>query len=243
MSSTEHLNPTTVHQWNGTVFSRHNRSSKYWSQKRLQQISLHAGNDPRIPPGESIIVAVFVRTTITNMVKKRNDFLKYMGGQNHVLCDEHRYPLITSYLSKSNCSIDGCRNKDYLCCPDIYCESAICKRCYDSLNKNESYLIRHGSMMIENAEDGDDGEDNSSYESQVENEYDEYDYDVDDGDDSNLDDSDCDEVDCNEHSTDDLNNNATSFPINVVTNDDNDNYWLDDEFHHFDSDEETTLDG
>ena len=110
------------------------------------------------------------------------------------------------------------------------------------MNKTESYVIRHGSMMIENAEDGDDYKDNSSYESHVENEYNEYDYEEEDDDDSNLEDSDCDEFDCNEHYTDDLNNNATSFPINVVTNDDNENDWLDDEFHHVDPDDETTID-
>ena len=245
ISSFEDLVPPTMHQWNGTIFSRHNRSSKYWTQMRRKKLVLQSGNEIQIPPNEFIISAVFVRTNITNMIEKRNEFLKYMGGQNHVLCRKHRYPLITSSCSTSTCSIDGCGNKDYLRCPDVYCSCTICKKCYEKMDRNEINTIGDDTTMTDNiVEEEDDDYDNSSiYDSRDEDVYDEYIYDDDDDDDvddddddSNVDESDGDESVCNEPKNNNSKQNVLVLGnVNTTEEDDNDLYdCYDDELHHAD---------
>ena len=244
ISSFEDLVPPTMHQWNGTIFSRHNRSSKYWTQMRRKKLVLQSGNEIQIPPNEFIISAVFVRTNITNMIEKRNEFLKYMGGQNHVLCRKHRYPLITSSCSTSTCSIDGCGNKDYLRCPDVYCSCTICKKCYEKMDRNEINTIGDDTTMTDNMVEEEEECDNSSIcDSRDEDVYDEYIYDDDDDDDvddddddSNVDESDGDESVCNEPKNNNSKQNVLVLGnVNTTEEDDNDLYdCYDDELHHAD---------
>ena len=256
ISSFEDLERHNMHQWNGTIFSRHNKSSKYWTQKRRKKYFLQLGSEIQIPLDESIITVVFVRTNITNIIEKRNDFLKYMGGQSHVLCREHRYPLITSSCSTTTCSIDGCGNRDYLRCPDVYCSCAICKKCYEKMDRNEICAIGHGitmtDNMVEEIEEEKGCEDSTSSEDDYdEYNYDDYDDDNDDDDDddddddvSNLDESDSDESVCHEPN-ENKSKQITFFQDNGTTIDDSDNDLYDnydDELHHPDNVDNSSID-
>ena len=75
----------------------------------------------------------------------RNDFLRYMGGQSHVICATHNLPLIvssnikeprmcnyTQHVSTKNKS----RDKISFVCPDLRCKVGICKICFERFDKH-----------------------------------------------------------------------------------------------------------
>ena len=70
--------------WNGTILGRHNNSLNVWSQKRSENYSVQSVNGfDSIPDGEIIVCAVYVRESQPDVQSRRNDFLKYMGGEEN----------------------------------------------------------------------------------------------------------------------------------------------------------------
>ena len=65
-------------------------------------------------------------------------FMRYIGGQDHILCHKHHLPLITSAEKEKKCN---CGRKECLTCPEINCKICICNKCANAIPDNEERLI------------------------------------------------------------------------------------------------------
>ena len=72
-----------------------------------------------------------MRIQSKDMTLYRNDFMKYIGGQSHVQCREHRLPMIWSSDRFNKCA---CTNQERYMCAQFDCNICICYQCFDKLN-------------------------------------------------------------------------------------------------------------
>ena len=100
----------------------------------------------------------------------RDEFLKYLGGQNKAKCADHKLCLIRSMKKVLNCS--NCNTKlEYYVCPSFNCKSCICQTCFKDIRNDATEFL---GVNNENQED----DNNSLSEESNNNEYEEYeDYD------------------------------------------------------------------
>ena len=120
-------------KWNGKVISRHGgRFKSWWYQERNQSIPTHAKNGKNSFPAYSPQFAVYVRKANPDYTTIKNDFLKSIGGQTHVRCQTHKYPLVrSSHANKNKCSKCG-KRKEHIRCPEPSCNTVLCKSCFDA---------------------------------------------------------------------------------------------------------------
>ena len=103
----------------------------------------------------NIDVRVYVVEKTPDMAKMRNALLRYIGGQTHVLCSEHKLPLIVAKDSVGKCylhvngSLEYCNRKLYLKCPDFGCKSGLCKRCYQQPDDDDVVYINPPDVDLE----------------------------------------------------------------------------------------------
>ena len=64
----------------------------------------------------------------------RMEFIKNIGGQNHVHCQKHKLPLIRSNERERKCQCG--RNEYYRCC-NFHCKVNICRSCFTGYNSHE----------------------------------------------------------------------------------------------------------
>lgn len=71
--------------------------------------------------------------TSPDFEKHKNDMLLLLGGQNHIKCGVHRFPLIASNR-KWNCSCNFGWKREHLRCSHPSCRVGLCKRCAGNYN-------------------------------------------------------------------------------------------------------------
>ena len=79
----------------------------------------------------SRIVAVYVKKKIIDFQSLNFEYLKYIGGQNHIYCKDHNIPLINSCNRIKKCN---CGRKETFTCASLSCKTCICQRCLDNLD-------------------------------------------------------------------------------------------------------------
>jgi hypothetical protein len=91
-------------KWDGVVFSRHSGDhfSKWWFDERKQNQPIQIEGLPSLPYNDTYTL-VYVRIDDIDISSMRNEFLKSLGGQNHVQCLEHQLPLIASMNRENKC--------------------------------------------------------------------------------------------------------------------------------------------
>ena len=89
--------------------------------------------------------------------KMRNEFLKNLGGQSHVQCQEHRLPLISSTERSNKCQ---CGKKEFYRCCDLDCKVCLCKHCYKNCDENTTTFIPAVNQVdLDDSDTSDDDED------------------------------------------------------------------------------------
>ena len=142
------VKPGPSNKWSGTVFCRHGGPDhqSWWKQSRnTPQILQTVDGSLDTFDWSKLHVAVYVKTQCSEIVKMRDDFLRYMGGQSHVICAKHNLPLIvssnikeprmcnhTQHVTTKNKS----RDKISFVCPDLRCQVGICKICFERFDKS-----------------------------------------------------------------------------------------------------------
>ena len=82
----------------------------------------------------------------------RNEYLRLIGGQSHVQCQEHLSPLIVSFEKEKQCQ--NCRRKAKYCCSQLSCNVCLCSRCFGSFEKDTiSYITSRTTINEEDEED------------------------------------------------------------------------------------------
>ena len=61
-------------------------------------------------PKSDYQVAVLVKVTKPNLKKLRNRFMNYMGGQDNLVCEVHKLPLMLDYVKYKNITPVGRRS-------------------------------------------------------------------------------------------------------------------------------------
>ena len=91
------------------------------------------------------------------------EYLKYIDGQDHILCQIHKMPLIFSSSREKKCN---CGRKENFTCPNLNCTTCICKQCADNLDCTSTSLI---SMNDNNTADIDSNDSDDELEEPIEN--------------------------------------------------------------------------
>ena len=133
--------------WKAELYSRHGGSQhgSWWKQDRRSKFCLKTtdGSLSDITDVDTIDVLVYVRLSSVELDNLRKEFLRYIGGQSHLLCSKHNLPLITSHDKEYRCNkpVDGiskrCNRKGSFCCPEFQCSTITCKKCFQTYNVNE----------------------------------------------------------------------------------------------------------
>lgn len=131
-------------RWDSIVYCRHGRSFKsWWFQKRDDDLFIQVDSLPEL--SHQSYVAVYVKFTSIDFQQHKMELLKLLGGQTHLLCENHRLPLISS-CRKYNCACNTGRKREYLRCSVPSCRVGLCKRCYQSFDTNTTTFISRLSV-------------------------------------------------------------------------------------------------
>ena len=85
---------------------RHGKEyTHWWNQKRNDWIGRQLTGSPNVI-SECGYTYVHVRVEDVNLDNMRMEFLKNIGGQNHVHCQKHKLPLIRSNEKNENVNVD-----------------------------------------------------------------------------------------------------------------------------------------
>ena len=143
--------------WRGHIYSRHGRSFiGWWFNDSDMQIPIQLDNLPEILPYNDNYTCVYVCTENDDIVTLRHKFLESLGGQSHVQCSKHKLPLIASSTRSNKCQ---CGKTEFYRCCELSCNTFMCKKCFQSTNKNITiYLNPTETVHNEDL-------DNSDYES------------------------------------------------------------------------------
>ena len=136
-------------KWNGTVYARHGGYHKSWWVSHRKANFFLQTHEFQIHDAKIRDVNIFIYVRIGNTTDNRTSqmkFMRYIGGQDHILCHKHHLPLITSAEKVNNCN---CGRKECLTCPEINCKICICKKCANAIPDNEERLIYPPSIPEE----------------------------------------------------------------------------------------------
>ena len=81
----------------------------------------------------------------SDVLSLNSEFLKYIGGQSHIVCSTHNMPLIISINRKMKCN---CDRNEHFSCLILNCATCICKRCTDEKDIQETHFISVSSSNI-----------------------------------------------------------------------------------------------
>ena len=123
-------------KWDGEVYSRHDDMS-WWYQRRNDKLARHSFLPDSLVEN-NMYYLVYVRVQETDIASLGSEFLKYLGGQKHVRCAEHRLPLITSTERTGKCN---CNRKETYCCSQLGCKVCICQSCIVTHDENNVTYI------------------------------------------------------------------------------------------------------
>ena len=151
--------------WDGTMFCRHggDHHKSWWVINRNQKCFLQT-RDGSFNGLEynKLNVCVYVMNRNRDMNLLRNEFMTYIGGQVKVQCFDHNLPLIVNCKTDEKCyqQLDGndcfCQRKLYFRCPDLKCNSGLCRQCYDVAVGDDLVFIRPPSIGDNNGNSDED---------------------------------------------------------------------------------------
>ena len=114
----------------------------------------------------------------------RDEYLKYLGGQNKAKCSKHELCLVRAIEKKIKCS-NFAERYEYYQCPQLICKIFICKificqTCLKSIYKN-GHTQFFGEVQTQNLDDDDDENSHHFYSDKDSNDEDtlEIPYDID----------------------------------------------------------------
>ena len=125
-------------EWDSLVYRRHSGDnfSGWWFQNRkdnlphqVNHINFHATNKYSF---------VYVKIPKLDMTSLGTEFLSYIGGQSHVICSQHKLPLIASSERSLLCS---CGKREYYRCCKVGCNACACKVCVDNFDSDRIHEI------------------------------------------------------------------------------------------------------
>ena len=114
--------------------------SGWWCQERQKErtttrniaVQLQGFPEPDITQ-YSKVIAVYVQCNEKSLRAYGNEILKFIGGQTHVICKCHKYPLISICIY--------CDRKEHYRCPELGCNIYLCNKCFDRLPRDTVNMV------------------------------------------------------------------------------------------------------
>ena len=143
--------------WDGKIYCRHGGEChpEWWvlqtKHNFFMQLNSPIQDDISI---ENVEVYVYVKKHCTDMNMIRDQFMSYIGGQSRIQCTKHRMPFIVSKENKCcyqhvEGSSDLCGRKIALRCPDLHCNSGMCKKCEGKIPLSGNIFISPHDNLIQ----------------------------------------------------------------------------------------------
>ena len=107
------------------------------------------------------IIAVYVKKKIIDIQSLNFEYLKYIGGQNHIHCKTHSMPLIYSHNRNRKCN---CGRKETFSCASLNCTTCICQRCVNQLDATSIHQIEMDDDNNQSENESDDTDDDQLLE-------------------------------------------------------------------------------
>ena len=124
-------------KFDAEIYSRHGKHhNAWWYQKRHDYIRRQLDNDINdlVQPNRSYIL-LYCKIKNSDTDQYRDEYLKYLGGQNKAKCSKHKLCLVRSIKKKIKCS--NCSERyEYYRCPQLTCKSCICQTCLKAIDDN-----------------------------------------------------------------------------------------------------------
>ena len=162
-------NERGVAKWQCIAYRRHGGTYKnWWKQSKVDNIPIQIGIEYfEALNMDELQCLLYVVVHKPDVIKMRNDFMTYMGGQSHIQCSYHKLPLVISNNKNKLCR---CGKKEYISCPSLNCEVNVCKRCMEEKDRSELTYIdvpdQDDMVNLSNEESSDDeSEEESHYSS------------------------------------------------------------------------------
>ena len=150
--------------WIGRTFTRHGgpHYPRWWKSEINKSVSIKYGrNDLSRIDWSNVHCYIYIKRNGINHKKRKRDFLKYIGGQCHVVCDVHNLPLIVSNKKERKCCYQEddspCNKICYYTCPEDSCQVKLCKHCFRKCNMDQINNI----SPIQDMSDDDNNNDTS----------------------------------------------------------------------------------
>ena len=166
---------SSSNSWKGKMFSRHDGLSYkiWWESDRLSQINIQVSEDHMNQLDSwNAKYGVYVTTKKADIQQMNRDYLRYIGGQNHVVRRNHNLPLIVTEERQCTCcnitNDTPCTRASYFNCPEKNCNASICKKCFQTFNTDVTTYVEEQNNKQHPSSDNSDS-DKSSYESEDDN--------------------------------------------------------------------------
>ena len=126
---------------------------------------------PLLPRGCFRYVTLYVKSTVKQVEDYKLELHRSLGGQCKIFCSCSNSPLIitgTRRSEKRKCMLDGCDNWEKYICSQCFCQTRLCKHCFDyTMKLDGEQIIKHTHHRVDEVmeRDGDDkGEEDSEDE-------------------------------------------------------------------------------
>ncbi len=104
----------------------------------------HSVDDISIAGTVNALLTVYVKVQDSQASQYKLDFFHSLGGQTHAFCSCNTFPLITSgriQKDKRLCMQAGCTGKERLICSNNFCNTCICRQCFDGLSMTKATTL------------------------------------------------------------------------------------------------------
>ena len=131
---------SAVGGWDGYIYSRHGGyHSHWWYDDRFQNIPVRKYTLPKEIPESGGYLLVYRIIGDVDVIELKKKFMVNLGGQSHVLCDQHRLPLIESTERSRKCK---CGKKEHYRCCEFDCKVVLCRKCFVKYDIEETVYIQ-----------------------------------------------------------------------------------------------------
>ena len=81
---------------------------------------------------------VCTKNTECNIESLRSKLITYIRGKTNIKCAKHYLPLKSSDTKERICT---CGKKEYICCPELNCQTRLCKLCMANTTMDEDVFL------------------------------------------------------------------------------------------------------
>ena len=127
--------------WNGEIYAHHcNIMYTSWQHQKRKDNACYVLSPFDNLQDNVAYVLGYVRMKKTDVTAIKEEYMQYLGGQCHVNCEEHII-FHLQFLWKRKKNVLVVTEVYILTCPKHECRANLFKKCFEKLDRNDSYTV------------------------------------------------------------------------------------------------------